>query len=133
MTRNRTLLRTIWVENPPCDVHVRAHKDEGEGALREKILVLSSQFVRAVGEKLFSEKLFSKKLCSKLGCLREAVLEKPSSENCSMCPNREVVLTEVVLQEEVLRPPTLKVLFSLSPHVLRTKSRRLGPTGDQQS
>jgi len=53
---------------------MRARKDEGEGVLREGILGSSSQFVRAVGEKLFSEKLFSK-----LGCLREAVLEKPFS------------------------------------------------------
>jgi len=56
-------------------VHVRARKDEGEGVLREEILGSSSQFVRAVGEKLFSEKLFSEP-----GCLRETVLEKPFSE-----------------------------------------------------
>jgi len=109
-------------------VHVRSRKDEGEGVLREGILGSSSQFVRAVGEKLFSEKLFSK-----LGCLREAVLEKPFFENRSMRLNREVVVTEVVLQEEVLQPPTLKALLPLSPHVLRTKPRRLDPTGDQRS
>ena len=119
-------------------MHVRSRKDEGEDVLREGILGSSSQFVRAVGEKLFSEKLFSEKLFSeklfsKLGCLREAVLEKLFSENRSMRPNREVVLTEVVLQEEVLRPPTLKALLPLSPHVLSTKPRRLGPTGDQRS
>ena len=100
-------------------MHVRARKDEGEGVLREGILGSSSQFVRAVGEKLFSEKLFSEKLFSeklfsKLGCLREVVLEKPFSENHSMRPNREVVLTEVVLQEEVLRPSTLKALLPFS-------------------
>ena len=55
---------------------MRARKDEGEGVLREGILGSSAQFVRAVGEKLFSEKLFSEKLFSKLGCLREVVLEK---------------------------------------------------------
>ena len=37
-----------------------------------------------------------------------------------MRPNREVVLEEVVLLEDVLRAPTLKALFLLSPHVLRT-------------
>ena len=56
-------------------MHVQARKDEGEGVLREGILGSSSQFVRAVGEKLFSEKLFSEP-----GCLRETVLEKPFSE-----------------------------------------------------
>jgi len=56
-------------------VHVRARKDEGEGVLREGILESSSQFVRAVGEKLFSEELFSEP-----GCLRETVLEKLFSE-----------------------------------------------------
>jgi len=124
-------------------VHVRARKDEGEGVLREGILGSSSQFVRAVREKLFSEKLFSEKLFSeklfsenlfsKLGCLREVVFEKLFSENSSMRPNREVVFTEVVLQEEVLRPPTLNALLPLSPHVLRTKPRRLDPTGDKRS
>ena len=76
-------------------MHVRALKDEGEGVLREGILGSSSQFVRAVGEKLFSEKLFSEKLFSeklfsKLGCLREAVLEKPYSEKRSMRPNEKL-------------------------------------------
>ena len=37
-----------------------------------------------------------------------------------MRPNREVVLEEVVLLEDVLRAPTLKELLLLSPHVLRT-------------
>ena len=37
-----------------------------------------------------------------------------------MRPNREVVLGEVVLLEDVLRAPTLKALLLLSPHVLRT-------------
>jgi len=68
-------LRTICVENPFCDVHVRASKDEGEGVLREGILGSSSQFVRVVCEKLFSEKMFSEP-----GCLREDVLQKPFSE-----------------------------------------------------
>jgi len=68
-------LRTICVENPFCDLHVRARKDEGEDVLREGILSSSSQFWRAVCEKLFSEKLFSEP-----GCLREAVLEKPFSD-----------------------------------------------------
>ena len=98
---------------------MRAHKDEGEGVLREGILGSSSQFLRAVGEKLFSDKLFSEKLFteklfSKIGYLREVVLEKPFSKNCSMRPNREVVLTEVVLQEEVLRPSTLQALLPFS-------------------
>ena len=56
-------------------MHVRARKDKGEGVLREGILGSSSQFVRAVGEKLFFEKLFSE-----LGSLRETVLKKPFSE-----------------------------------------------------
>jgi len=50
-----------------------------------------------------------------------------------MRPNREVVLAEVVQQEEVLRGPTPNALLPLSPHVLRTKPRRLDPTGDQES
>jgi len=74
MTRNRTLSPHNLCRNPFCDVHVRARKDEEEGVLREGILGSSLQFVRAVGEKLFSEKLFSKPCC-----LREAVLEKPFS------------------------------------------------------
>ena len=74
MTRNRTLSPHNLCSQP-CDVHVRARKDEGEGILREGILGSSSQFVRAVCEKLCPEKLFSEP-----GCLREAVLEKPFSD-----------------------------------------------------
>ena len=90
-------LCTICVENPFCDVHVRARRDEGEGVLREKIVGSSSQFVPAVCEKLFSEKLFSEP-----GCSTEPVLEKPFPKDRSMSPNREVVLSEVVLREVVL-------------------------------
>ena len=68
-------LCTIYVENPSCDMHVRARKDEGEDVLRKGILSSCLQFWRAVREKLFSEKLFSEP-----GCLREAVLEKPFSD-----------------------------------------------------
>jgi len=75
-------------------MHVRARKDEGEGVLREEILGSSSQFVRAVGEKLFSEKLFFEKLFSKLGCLREAVLEKPFRKTvlCRGIPTEKMFL-----------------------------------------
>jgi len=48
-----------------------------------------------------------------------------------MCPNREVVLGEVVLVEEVLRAPNPKALLLLSPHVLRTDQQTgsdWGPT-----
>jgi len=74
MTCNRTLSHTICVENPFCDMHVRARKDEGEGILREGILGSSSQFMRDLGEKLFSEKLFSKP-----GCLRKSCSQNPFS------------------------------------------------------
>ena len=81
---------------------MRARKDEGEGVLREGILGSSAQFVRAVGEKLLSEKLFSK-----LGCLREELFSRNRfAQNHSMRPDREVVLGEVVLLEDVLRAPT---------------------------
>jgi len=86
------------------------------------------QFVRAVGEKLFSEKLFSK-----LGCLREVVLEKPfcakpfyasqpgscswrsrSARRCSASPYAEGAT------------PTLSTR-------IENRSRRLGLTGDRRS
>jgi len=117
-------LCTICVENPFCDVHVRARKDEGEGVLWVGILGSSSQVVRAMCEKLFSEKLFSKP-----GCLREFVWEKPFSKrpfyesqartcSCRSCSTK-VVLLEVALREAVLRTALtlqVRILAARAPH-----------------
>ena len=108
-------------------MHVRAHKHEKRKRSKRRDSRFVFQFVRAVGEKLFSERLFSK-----LGCLREAVLEKPFSAK-PFYASQPIVFAEVVLQEEVLRAPAPKALLPLSPHVLRTKKRRLDPTGDRRS
>ena len=77
-TYKRILIRHIYTS--VISWCARARKHEGDGVLREGILCSSSQFVRAVCEKLFPEKLFSEKLFSEHGCLREAVLEIPLSE-----------------------------------------------------
>jgi len=100
----------------------------GEGVLREGILGLSAQFVRAVGEKLFSKKLFSK-----LGCLREVVLEKPfctkpfyaSQPGSCSWRSRSARRGSASPYAEGATP-------TLSTRI-ENRSRRLGPTGDRRS